>query len=47
MADEQPGATIEDYLIEDRTFPPPEDFKERSLVASPSTERGPPAPIEE
>ena len=35
MADEQPGATIEDYLIEDRTFPPPEDFKERSLVASP------------
>ena len=28
MADEQPGATIEDYLIEDRTFPPPEDFKE-------------------
>ena len=28
MADEQPGATIEDYLVEDRTFPPPEDFKE-------------------
>jgi len=35
MADEQPGATIEDYLIEDRTFPPPEEFKVHSLVASP------------
>jgi acetyl-CoA synthetase len=35
MADEQPGATIEDYLVEDRTFPPPEGFKEQSLVASP------------
>ncbi|MEQ1786683.1 MAG: acetate--CoA ligase [Acidimicrobiales bacterium] len=35
MADEQPGATIEDYLIEDRTFPPSEDFKAHSLVASP------------
>ncbi|HEX2575826.1 MAG TPA: acetate--CoA ligase [Aquihabitans sp.] len=27
------GATIEDYLLEDRTFPPSEAFKERSLVA--------------
>ncbi|MGK2950658.1 MAG: acetate--CoA ligase [Acidimicrobiales bacterium] len=36
MADEQhTGAAIEDYLIEDRTFPPPEAFKEASLVASP------------
>ncbi len=35
MADEQQGATIEDYLIEDRTFPPPEEFKVHSLVASP------------
>jgi acetyl-CoA synthetase len=36
MADEQPtGAAIEDYLVEDRTFPPPEAFKEASLVASP------------
>ncbi len=35
MADEQPtGAAIEDYLIETRTFPPPEAFKEASLVAS-------------
>ncbi|MEZ5203417.1 MAG: acetate--CoA ligase [Acidimicrobiales bacterium] len=30
----EPSATIEDYLLEDRTFPPPEGFKERSLVAS-------------
>ncbi|MEY2431291.1 MAG: acetyl-CoA synthetase [Acidimicrobiaceae bacterium] len=35
MADEPSGAAIEDYFVEDRTFPPPEDFKERSLVASP------------
>ena len=36
MADEQAsGAAIEDYFVEDRVFPPPEDFKERSLVASP------------
>ncbi|MEY2455762.1 MAG: acetyl-CoA synthetase [Acidimicrobiaceae bacterium] len=35
MADEQEhtGAAIEDYFVEDRTFPPPEDFKENSLVA--------------
>src|SRR3954453_7828665 len=26
-------AEIEDFLTEDRTFPPPEDFKEQSLVA--------------
>jgi acetyl-CoA synthetase len=36
MADEHPhGAAIEDYLIEDRTFPPPASFVERTLVASP------------
>ena len=35
MADEPTGAAIEDYFVEDRTFPPPEGFKERSLVASP------------
>jgi len=36
MADEQqPGAAIEDFLIEDRTFPPPEPFKKDTLVASP------------
>jgi len=36
MPDEQPpGATIEDYLVEDRTFPPPDGFREASLVASP------------
>ena len=36
MADEQlSGAAIEDYFIEDRVFPPPDHFKERSLVASP------------
>ena len=33
MADDPQGAAIEDYLIEDRTFPPPEGFKENSLVA--------------
>ncbi|CAN5251386.1 acetate--CoA ligase [soil metagenome] len=27
------GATIEDYLLEERTFPPSDAFKERSLVA--------------
>jgi acetyl-CoA synthetase len=26
------GAAIEDYLVEDRTFPPPEDFKAHALV---------------
>jgi acetyl-CoA synthetase len=35
MADEQTGAAIEDYLVEDRTFPPPEHFKKDTLVASP------------
>jgi len=35
MADEQqPGAAIEDYLVEDRTFPPSEQFKKSTLVAS-------------
>src|SRR5438552_18718858 len=35
MADEQApsGAAIEDFFVEDRTFPPPEAFKERSLAA--------------
>jgi acetyl-CoA synthetase len=35
MTDERPaaGAAIEDYLLEDRTFPPPDAFKEASLVA--------------
>jgi acetyl-CoA synthetase len=35
MADEQPGAAtaaIEDYLVEDRTFPPPDEFKKDALV---------------
>ena len=32
MADE-PTGTIEDFLLENRTFPPPADFKEASLVA--------------
>ena len=27
------GPAIEDYLSEDRRFPPPEEFKEQSLVA--------------
>ncbi|MFZ6005882.1 MAG: acetate--CoA ligase [Actinomycetota bacterium] len=36
MADEQPtGAAIEDFMVEDRTFPPPESFKADTLVASP------------
>jgi acetyl-CoA synthetase len=35
VADEPTGAAIEDYFVEDRTFPPPESFKEHSLVASP------------
>src|SRR6188768_16138 len=35
MADEQTGAAIEDFLIEDRTFPPSEAFKKDTLVASP------------
>ena len=35
MPDEQSsGPTIEDYLVEDRTFPPPEGFREASLAAS-------------
>ena len=33
MADEHTGAAIEDYLVEDRRFPPPEGFKEQSLAA--------------
>jgi acetyl-CoA synthetase len=35
VADEPSGPAIEDYFVEDRTFPPPEGFKERSLAASP------------
>jgi acetyl-CoA synthetase len=35
MTDEPTGtsAAIEDFMVEDRTFPPPEGFKEQSLVA--------------
>jgi acetyl-CoA synthetase len=33
MSDVPSGAAIEEFLFEDRTFPPPEGFKERSLVA--------------
>ena len=35
MTDERAaaGAAIEDFLLEDRTFPPPDAFKESSLVA--------------
>ena len=29
------GPAIEDYFVEDRTFPPPESFKKDTLVASP------------
>src|SRR3546814_15413814 len=35
MADEQQGAAIEDYLVEDRKFPPPASFVEQTLAASP------------
>ncbi|HEX4818808.1 MAG TPA: acetyl-coenzyme A synthetase N-terminal domain-containing protein, partial [Acidimicrobiales bacterium] len=35
MADQPSGAAIEDFFVEDRSFPPPEGFKEHSLVASP------------
>jgi acetyl-CoA synthetase len=31
--DTETGATIEDYLLEERMFPPSEEFKEQSLVA--------------
>jgi acetyl-CoA synthetase len=34
MADEPQGAAIEDYLVEDRTFPPPSDFAAQALVSS-------------
>ena len=33
MTDTPSGAAIEQFLVENRTFPPPEDFKDRSLVA--------------
>ncbi len=33
MTDEPTGATIEDYLLEERTFPPPADFKADALVS--------------
>src|SRR5205085_7048792 len=36
MADDPQGAAIEDYLIEDRTFPPPPGFVEGALLSSPS-----------
>ena len=32
MSDDPTGATIEDYLAEDRTFPPPESFKADALL---------------
>jgi acetyl-CoA synthetase len=32
MGDEPQGAAIEDYLVEDRTFPPPPDFAAAALV---------------
>src|SRR6478735_2107172 len=35
MAEQPTGAAIEDFLIEDRTFPPSEAFKKDTLVASP------------
>src|SRR5438270_9865501 len=35
MADDS-GPTIEDYYLEDRTFPPPEDFKKQALVTDQS-----------
>ncbi len=34
MADEPQGAAIEDYLVEDRTFPPPPSFTDAALVSS-------------
>ncbi|MBA2281518.1 MAG: acetate--CoA ligase [Acidimicrobiia bacterium] len=33
MSDLPTGAAIEDYLLEERTFPPPADFVERALVS--------------
>jgi acetyl-CoA synthetase len=36
MADDPQGAAIEDYLIEDRTFPPPPAFVASALLSSPS-----------
>jgi acetyl-CoA synthetase len=33
MTDEPTGAAIEEFLLEERTFPPPDGFKEASLVA--------------
>jgi acetyl-CoA synthetase len=33
MTDEPTGAAIEDFLLEDRTFPPPEGFVARALVS--------------
>jgi acetyl-CoA synthetase len=35
-ADARSGPTIEDYLLEDRTFPPPEEFKADALVVDTS-----------
>ncbi len=35
MADEPQGAAIEDYLVEDRTFPPPSGFAAGALLADP------------
>ena len=35
MAEQETGAAIEDFLVEDRTFPPPTHFVDDTLVASP------------
>jgi acetyl-CoA synthetase len=35
MADELQGAAIEDYLVEDRTFPPPAGFTTGALLSDP------------
>jgi acetyl-CoA synthetase len=36
MTDDAQAAAIEDYLIEDRTFPPPSGFAAQALLSSPS-----------
>src|SRR5882757_411930 len=36
MVDDPQGAAIEDYLIEDRRFPPPPEFVKAALLSSPS-----------
>ena len=36
MADDDQGAAIEDYLVEDRTFPPSQQFVDAALLSSPT-----------